>query len=68
VILGGAQEGWTGFTLEPPRGEVVFLAWLRINDILVWIRIRGSMPLTTGSGSGPSIFIINHQDAKKKLI
>jgi hypothetical protein len=27
-------------------------AVLRIHDILVWIRIRGSMPLTNGSGSG----------------
>ncbi len=26
-------------------------AVLRIHDILVWIRIRGSMPLTSGSGS-----------------
>jgi hypothetical protein len=25
---------------------------LRIHDILVWIRIRGSMPLTNGSGFG----------------
>ncbi len=25
---------------------------LRIHNILVWIRIRGSMPLTNGSGSG----------------
>ncbi len=35
---------------------------MRIHDILVWIRIRGSMPLTNGSGSGspdPSIFIID---------
>jgi hypothetical protein len=29
-----------------------FLAVFRIHDILVWIRIRGSMPLTNGSGSG----------------
>ncbi len=28
------------------------LAVLRIHDILVWIRIRGSMPLTDGCGSG----------------
>jgi hypothetical protein len=28
------------------------LAVLQIYDILVWIRIRGSMPLTNGSGSG----------------
>ncbi len=27
------------------------LAVLRIHNILVWIRIRGSMPLTNGSGS-----------------
>ncbi len=29
----------------------LFLPVLRIHDILVWIRIRGSMPLTNGSGS-----------------
>jgi hypothetical protein len=45
-------------------------AVLRIHDILVWIRIRGSMPLTNGSGSDPdpSIFIIDLQDANKKMI
>jgi hypothetical protein len=46
---------------------------LRIHDILVWIRIRGSMPLTNGSGSGFGsgscyIFVIGLQDANKKLI
>ncbi len=43
---------------------------LRIHDILVWIRIwiRGSMPLTNGSGSGSFYFIIDFQDANKKLI
>jgi hypothetical protein len=42
---------------------------LWIHDILVWIRIRGSMPLTYGSGSDPdpAIFIIDLQDANKKL-
>jgi hypothetical protein len=49
----------------------------RIHDILVWIRIRGSMPLTNGSGFGtwirsldpdPAIFVIDLQDASKKLI
>ncbi len=30
----------------------MFETELRIHDILVWIRIRGSMPLTNGSGSG----------------
>jgi hypothetical protein len=29
-----------------------YLPVFRIHDILVWIRIRGSMPLTYGSGSG----------------
>jgi hypothetical protein len=52
-------------------------AVFRIHDILVWIRIRihGSMPLTNGSGSGswildpdPAIFVIDLQDASKKLI
>jgi hypothetical protein len=54
---------------------------LRIHDILGWIRIRirihRSMPLTNGSGSGsgirirdpdPAIFVIDLQDASKKLI
>jgi hypothetical protein len=39
---------------------------LRILDILVWIRIRGSIPLTNGSGS--FFFIIDLQDANNKLI
>jgi hypothetical protein len=42
---------------------------LRIPDILVWIRIRiwirGSMPLTNGSGSGSCYFVIDLKDAKK---
>jgi hypothetical protein len=29
-----------------------YLPVFRIHDILGWIRIRGSMPLTNGSGSG----------------
>ena len=33
------------------KGFCPFKAVLRIHDILVWIRIRGSMPLTNGSGS-----------------
>jgi hypothetical protein len=36
---------------------------LRIHDILVWIRMRGSMPLTNGSGS--CYFVIDLQNAKK---
>jgi hypothetical protein len=49
----------------------------RIHEILGWIRIRirGSMPLTCGSGSGswildpdPAFFVIDLQDASQKLI
>jgi hypothetical protein len=39
---------------------------MRIHDILV--RIRGSMPLTNGSGSDPATFVIDLQDANKTLI
>ncbi len=38
-----------------------FFPVFRIHDMLVWIRIRGSMPLTNGSG-------IDLQDANKKTI
>jgi hypothetical protein len=47
-------------------------AVLQIHDILVQIRIRGSMPLTNGFGPNatpdPAIFVIDLQDANKKLI
>ncbi len=33
---------------------------LRIHDILGWIRIRGSMPLTSGSGSGSGSCYFRH--------
>ncbi len=62
-------------TTTLPLCQAVF----RIHDILVWIRIRicGSMPLM-GNGSGsedpnldsdpdPAIFVIDLQDANKKL-
>jgi hypothetical protein len=45
---------------------------LRIHDILAWIRIRRSMPLTNGPDSDPdpdaAIFVTDLQDAKRKLI
>jgi hypothetical protein len=44
-----------------------YLAVFRIHDILMWIRIRGSMPLMD-SDPDPSIFITDLQDANKKLI
>jgi hypothetical protein len=39
---------------------------LRIHDILVWIRIRirGSMPLTNGSGSGFRSFYFHHSPSR----
>ncbi len=38
-------------TLSPRPGGKPWTVF-RIHDILVWIRIRGSMPLSNGSGSG----------------
>ncbi len=43
-------------------------AVLRIHDIFLRIRIRGSMPLKNGSGSCWFFFIIDLQDANKKLM
>jgi hypothetical protein len=40
-------------------GEVL-VAVFQIHDILVWIRIRGSMPLTNGSGCGSGSFYFHH--------
>ncbi len=39
---------------------VVHWSVLRIHDILVWIRIRGSMPLTNGSECGSGSFHFHH--------
>ncbi len=46
---------------------IMIIAVFRIHDILMWIRVRGSMPLTNGSGSGACHFR-RLQDANKKLI
>jgi hypothetical protein len=85
-FLGGVWVFW--FFIYLPRREFLgffqfqeyfkvhpdFKSVLRIHDILGWIRIRGSMPLTNGSGSGswvrildpdPAIFVIDLQDASK---
>jgi hypothetical protein len=46
---------------------------LQIHDILVWIRVHGSMSLKNGSEFGsesdpnPAIFVIDLKDANKKL-
>jgi hypothetical protein len=39
-----------------------------LHEILVWIRIRGSIPLTNGVDPDPSIFVSDLQDINKKLI
>jgi hypothetical protein len=38
--------------IQGSRSGIQFFAVLRIHDILGWIRILGSMPLTNRSGSG----------------
>jgi hypothetical protein len=52
------------------NGKFTHKSWfrsvLRIRDILVRIQIRGSVPLTNGSGSAPAIFVIDLQDGNKK--
>ncbi len=49
-------DGDDVLTRAPAQPGAVF----RIHDILVWIRIRGSMPLTNGSGCGSEYFYFNH--------
>jgi hypothetical protein len=44
----GLQKAQNRKDPDPEHWQAV----LRIHDILVWIRIRGSMPLTNGSGFG----------------
>jgi hypothetical protein len=53
----GGRQLCTVFFFWPWLGPV-----FRIHDILVWIRIRGSMPLTNGSGSasGSGSFYFHH--------
>jgi hypothetical protein len=58
----GAAELFAAAILIAPKGvrpyQYVSKAVLRIYDILGWIRIRGSMPLTSGSESGSWIRIL----------
>jgi hypothetical protein len=45
------------------RGVMVYLqfnAVLRIHNILVWIRVPGSLPLTNGSGFGSGSCYFRH--------
>jgi hypothetical protein len=48
-ILQGARHPFILTSLLPISPTFPAVMW--IHDILVWIRIRGSMPLTNGSGS-----------------
>jgi hypothetical protein len=45
------RNGGDKLPLRSQGRHLHFASVLRIHDILVWIRIRGSMPLTNGSGS-----------------
>ncbi len=65
--------GSSGTALSARIYDVLIVFWLlfRIHEILAWIRIRGSMSLTIldpHSDSDPAIFVIDLQDANKKLI
>jgi hypothetical protein len=60
AAMGKQQE------IPSPVQQASFLAVLRIRDILVRIRIRGSVPLTNGSGS--AVFVSDLQDGNLKLL
>ncbi len=59
------------FTRKEFLDKVNKLAVLGIRDILVLFRIRGSVPLTNGSGDptpDPTPFFCDFKDAKQKFI
>ncbi len=45
---------------------IMIIAVFRILDILVWIRIRGSMPLTNGSGFGSGSCYFRHWPSRRQ--
>ncbi len=47
-------------------GFTISAAVFRIHDILMWIRIRGSVPLTTGSGCGSGSCYIRSLPSRRK--
>ncbi len=47
-------------------GNICVYAVLRIHDILVWIRIRGSVPLSNGSGSGSKVLLHHFSKVKSQ--
>ncbi len=77
--MASCETSFSVYCMSLKNEYLDFLAVLRIHDILGWIRIRirGSMSPTNGFGSGswirildpdPAIFVIDLQDASKKLL
>ncbi len=58
MMVVGRQARWMRQTWGWPDGSLP--AVLRIHDSVVWIRIRGSMPLTNGSGFGSGSCYFRH--------
>ncbi len=50
-LIGTISSDWASQTTFTFAWEYISPAGLRIRDILLWIRIRESVPLTSGSGS-----------------
>jgi hypothetical protein len=50
--LAESANCWVTGTHQARHNILYRTAVFQIHDILVWIRIRGSMPLINGSGSG----------------
>ncbi len=61
------KQCWISIRVKkPPFENVILLAVFRIYDILVWIRSRGSMPLTNGSGFGSGSCYFRHLPSKRE--
>jgi hypothetical protein len=62
------DPGSASLLYVPQRGRGLrFQPVLRIHDILVWIRIRGSKRLTNGFGFGSGSLYFHHWQQKNKL-
>jgi hypothetical protein len=74
IVFGIAIKRLNFYTKQEVSSNDLLKAVSRIHDILMWIRIRGSMPLTNRSESGfgsdagldPTIFVIDSQDINEK--
>ncbi len=69
-LLKKCRKKWMRWSLGNPTANkfsrISLEAVLRIHDILMWIRIRRSMPLTNGSGSGFGSCYFRHLPSRRQ--